>query len=162
MKTEFKRRDFVTTCFKAGVGCCAFAYGAKLSGQSTGFNQDEKPDPKKLEYCGFKCPVGCPLKKGTSENNVELKKKGYETFNLKEKFGIEFDPDKVFCYGCKAKDKPVSLITGSCTVRSCVTEKGYECCIECDGLATCDKELWTKFPDFKKAVIDMQKKYKTS
>jgi hypothetical protein len=162
MKTEFKRRDFVSTCFKAGVGCCALTYGAKLSGQDTGYNQDEKPDPKILEYCGYKCPDDCPLKKGTLENNVELKKKGYETFKFKEKYGIEFDPEKVFCYGCKTKDKALSLTTKSCTVRSCVIEKGYECCIECDGLTVCDKELWSNFPDFKKAVSDMQKKYKKS
>jgi hypothetical protein len=154
MKTEFKRRDFISTCFKAGVACCALSYGAKLSGQ------DIKPDPKNLEYCGYKCPADCPLKKGTLENNIELKKKAYADFRFKEKYGIEFDPEKVFCYGCKVKDKPLGMNVKACTVRNCVIDKGYDCCIQCEGLAKCDKELWSNFPKFKDAVIEMQKKYK--
>lgn len=162
MKTEFKRRDFISTCFKAGVTCCALSYGTRLSGQDPSKKQDTKPDPKKLEYCGYKCPPECPLKKGTLENNLDLKKKAYADFKFKEKYNIEFDPEKVFCYGCKIQDKPLSMPVKACTVRKCVIDKGLECCIECNGLAKCDKELWTSFPKFKDAVIEMQKKYKAT
>jgi len=162
MKKELKRRDFVTTCLKAGVTCCALSYGTTLSALNPGKRQDVKPDPKNLEYCGYKCPPDCPLKKGTLENDIELKKKAYAEFKFKEKYGIEFDADKVFCYGCKVRDKPLSLPVTSCTVRKCVIEKGHECCIQCDGLTACNKELWTNFPKFKDAVIDMQKRYKAS
>jgi len=48
----------------------------------------------------------------------------------------------------------------ACTVRKCVIEKGYECCIQCETLAKCDKELWTNFPRHKDNVIEMQKRYK--
>jgi hypothetical protein len=160
MKTEFKRRDFIATCAKAGVTCCAFSYGTILTGQAPATKQDVKPDPKSLEYCGYKCPADCPLKKGTLENNVELKKKAYADFKFKEKYGIEFDPDKVFCFGCKIKDKPLSMPVKACTVRKCVIDKGYDCCIQCEGLAKCDKELWTTFPKFRENVIELQKKYK--
>lgn len=161
MKTEFKRRDFIATCFKAGAACCAVAYCPGLAAQNPAKKQDVKIDPKSLEYCGYKCPADCPLKKGTLENNVELKKKAYADFQFKEKFGIDFDPDKVFCYGCKsAGDKPVSMPVKACTVRKCVMEKGYDACIQCDGLAKCDKELWTKFPKFRETVVGMQKKFK--
>jgi hypothetical protein len=160
MKRDLKRRDFINTCFKAGLTCCALSYGTGLTGQGIFMDQDVKPDPKNLEYCGYKCPADCPLKKGTLENNTELKKKAYTDFKFKEKYGIEFDPEKVFCYGCKVKDKPLSLPVKSCTVRSCVIAKGLDCCIQCDGLAKCDKELWTSFPQFKETVINMQKKYR--
>jgi hypothetical protein len=160
MKKEIKRRDFVATCFKAGVTCCAISYGTTLAAQETTKQKDVKPDPKNLEYCGYKCPPDCPLKKGTLENNVELKKQAYADFKFKEKYGIDFDADKVFCYGCKIKDKPLGMPVKACTVRKCVIEKGYECCIECNGLTACNKELWTNFPKFKDAVIEMQKKYK--
>ena len=160
MKTDLKRRDFINTCFKAGITCCALSYAPGLTGQSNVSKQDVKPDPKSLNYCGYKCTPECPLYKATIENNTELKKKAYDTFKYKEKFNIEFDPVKVFCYGCKVKDKPLGLAVSSCTVRKCAIAKGYECCIQCDGLAKCDKELWTSFPKFKEAVIGMQKKYR--
>jgi hypothetical protein len=160
MKRDFKRRDFINTCFKAGITCCAVTCGAKLSGNEKVFRQDVKPDPKSLNYCGYKCPQDCPLLKGTAENNIELKKKAYEDFKFKEKYSMEFDPEKVFCYGCKIQDKPLSVPVKACTVRSCVIAKGYDCCIQCDGLIQCDKELWKSFPEFKKNVIEMQKKYR--
>jgi hypothetical protein len=160
MKKEIKRRDFVATCMKAGAACCALSYGATLSAISPARRQDEKPDPKKLDYCGYICPPDCPMLKATLENNIELKKKAYVDFKFKEKYGVEFDADKVFCYGCKPKDKPLGLAVTSCTVRKCAIGKGYDCCIQCDGIATCDKELWTNYPSFRERVIDMQKKYK--
>jgi hypothetical protein len=39
-------------------------------------------------------------------------------------------------------------------------EKEIECCIECYELVTCEKYLWTRYPDFTKQVIEMQKEYK--
>jgi hypothetical protein len=161
MKRNLKRRDFINTCFKAGITCCALTYGTKLQGHDTIVRQEVKPDPKSLNYCGYKCSQECILLKATTENNAELKKKAYDVFKFKEKYGLEFDPEKVFCYGCKLKDKPVSIPVKSCTVRSCVIEKGYDCCIQCNDLITCDKELWTSFPKFKETVIEMQKKYRT-
>jgi hypothetical protein len=160
MKKEIKRREFVSACLKAGAACCAISYGADLYAGNLLLRQENKPDPKNLEYCGYKCPAECPLKKGTLENNIELKKKAYADFKFKEKYNIEFDAEKVFCYGCKIKDKPLSMPVKACTVRSCVISKGYDCCIQCDELAKCDKELWTNFPKFKEAVIGMQKKFR--
>ena len=162
MKTELKRRDFDTRCFKAGVACCALSYGNMITGQDPVKQQEGKPDPKNLEYCGYKCPSDCPLKQATAENNTELKKKAYEDFKFKEKYNVDFDPEKVFCYGCKVTDKPLSIPVKSCTVRKCAIDKGYECCIECKGLAACDKELWKSFPQLKVKVIEMQKKYQTA
>jgi hypothetical protein len=99
------------------------------------------------------------LYKATIENNVELKKKAFEQFKMKEKLGIDFDPEKVFCWGCKVKDKPLSNTLNACTVRKCVIEKKYESCIQCNGLKTCEMELWKEYPKFKEKVIGMQEKY---
>jgi len=155
MKTGFKRRDFISTCFKAGAACCTVAYCPGLAAQ------DKKPDPKKLEYCGYTCPADCTLKKGTLENNIELKKKAFADFKYKEKFGIDFDPEKVFCYGCKsAGDKPLSMPVKVCSVRTCVIEKGIDACIQCDILARCDKALWTNYPKFREKMVELQKNYR--
>jgi len=162
MKTDLKRRDFVSNCFKAGITCCVLVNSNALLAQDPGKQQAQKPDPKSLNYCGYKCSPECRLYKATTENNNELRKKAYEEFKMKEKYKIDFDPDKVFCYGCKAKDKPQSIVLSSCTVRKCAIEKGYECCIECNGLTACDKELWKSFPQFKEKIIEMQKSYLSS
>jgi hypothetical protein len=157
MKTELKRRDFISKCFKAGATGCALLYGNSL------FSQDpmklKKEDLKNLTYCCYKCTMECPTYKATIENNTELKKKVYEDAGWKEKYDIDFDPEKVFCFGCKQSDKPLSIKLTSCTVRLCAIEKGYECCIECKGLSACDKKLWKSYPEFKEKVIEVQKKY---
>ena len=162
MKTELKRRDFVTRCFKAGVAGCALVYGNSLLAQDPVKQQLKKADLKSLTYCGFKCTNQCTIYRATIENSLELKKKAYEEFKWKEKFGVDFDADKVFCYGCKPQDKPLSINVNVCTVRKCAIEKGIDCCIECKGLTACDKELWKRFPQFKENVIKMQNNYQAT
>jgi hypothetical protein len=79
---------------------------------------------------------------------------------MKERFGVtEFDPDKIFCFGCKITDKPVGIRLQKCDVRNCAIDKKLDSCIECKELSACEKDLWKKFPDFKKAVIKMQSDY---
>ncbi len=151
MKTN--RRGFLSGCAKAGFGCCALMYAPHIFAAV-----DDKPDPKKMNYCGYTCTPECPLYQATTENNSELKKKAYDAFKMKEKFGVEFDPDKIFCWGCKT-DKPLGMSVTSCTVRKCALEKKYDACIQCPDLVTCNKELWTSYPKFKEKVIEMQKKY---
>jgi hypothetical protein len=124
--------------------------------------QLKKADLKGLTFCGFKCTTQCTLYRATIENNPELKKKAYEEFKMKEKYNVDFDQDKIFCYGCKPNDKPLSINVNQCAVRKCAIGKNFDCCIECSGLAACDKELWKSFPQFKEKVIEMQKNYKSA
>ncbi|HNW57641.1 MAG TPA: DUF3795 domain-containing protein, partial [Bacteroidales bacterium] len=104
----------------------------------------------------------CTLYKASAGNNIELKEKAYKEFMIKENYNIDFNPEKIFCFTCKDKSKPAGIILTSCTVRKCAIEKGYECCIECDGLAACDKELWKKFPKFKEMTIKIQKDFRNA
>jgi hypothetical protein len=160
MKNELKRREFLTSCYRAGMACCAMMVSQKLvSGHDLNFKEENKINPKKLNYCGYKCPASCSLLKATVENNIELKKKAYESFKIKEKFGIEFDQEKVFCWGCKTLDKPVGITVNGCTVRNCAISKKIDCCIECNELRACKKELWEAFPKFKAKMVELQKKY---
>jgi hypothetical protein len=117
-------------------------------------------NPKELNYCGYKCPEDCAFLKGSVENNIELKKQAYKDWKIEERFGIAFNADDIFCFGCKNTEKPEGVVLKNCTVRSCAMEKGIDCCIECADLTGCDKDLWTRFPDFKKMVIEMQQKYR--
>ncbi|KPK84068.1 MAG: hypothetical protein AMS27_10945 [Bacteroides sp. SM23_62_1] len=163
MKTNQKRRQFIITSACAGLGYCFLARRTGLSAMNHLSTQDDEiPDPKKLNYCGYVCPEDCPFLKGTLENDVELKKEAYKLWQIEERFGVEFDPEKIFCYGCKAEGKPDGIVLTNCTVRSCAMSKELDCCIECDNLADCDEDLWTRFPEFKNTVIEMQKKYRAS
>lgn len=157
MKNQINRRNFVKSGTFAG---CALLMSGKLSAIS-GFShlQNEIPDPKKLEYCGYSCPKNCQFLEASVKNDVELKRKAYETWEMKKRFGVDFDADKIFCFGCKNPEKPVGLRLQKCDVRQCAIENKLESCIECEELTNCEKDLWTKFPEFHKAVIAMQKSY---
>jgi hypothetical protein len=160
MKTNLKRRDFIIKGACAGISGCLFLSGVKpfkLYGLS--MSSEEKPDPKKLNYCGYRCPDNCQFLKATLENNTDLKKEAFKLWEIEERFGVKFSPDEIFCYGCKTKDKPDGVVLVNCTVRSCVISKGLDCCIECGELAGCNKDLWKRFPEFKNAVLEMQKQY---
>jgi hypothetical protein len=161
MKNQLKRREFILKTCQAGMAGCALLYGSPLiaAGNLNAGSGDEKPDPKKLNYCGYICPPECKMKKATLENNTELKKEAYKEWRVEEKYGIAFDPEVIVCYGCKVEDEKVGLLVKKCSVRNCAIEKGYDCCIQCDQLTACDKELWKNFPDFHKMVIEMQKNF---
>lgn len=158
MKNKINRRNFVK---RSSVAGCVLL----LSGRLSAFNpalyyQDEAPDPKKINYCGYSCPKDCKFLEASVKNDPKLKKEAYEIWEMKERFGVaEFDPDKIFCFGCKNTEKPVGIRLQKCDVRNCAIDKKLDSCIECNELQTCEKDLWKKFPDFKDAVLKMQEKY---
>ena len=159
MTNQLNRRKFIKHSALTG---CALLMAAQMNPMHAFFNEDndtEVPDPAKLEYCGYKCPDSCEFYKATKENNTELKKKAYEKWEIRQKHNAEFDPEKIFCWKCKAGEHPDGIVAINCSVRKCALEKGYEACIECDNLAKCEKELWTKFPKFHKKIQDMQTVY---
>jgi len=158
MKNQFNRRKFIAAGAFAG---CTLLLSGKLSAlNSFSHLQNEIPDPKKLNYCGYTCPKDCKFLEASVKNDPILKKEAYEIWEMKERFGVtEFDPEKIFCFGCKATDKPVGIRLQKCDVRNCSIDKKLDSCIECKDLIACEKDLWIKFPDFKNAVIKMQTVY---
>lgn len=161
-KQHFDRRDFLTLSAKAGVTACGLCMcsGFPLAGASQNAAKTEPvPDLDKLTYCGYRCPPDCKFKKGTIDDDVELKRQAWELWKIEERFGVAFDPDQAICYGCKELEKPEGIVLARCDVRRCVQEKELECCIECLDLVTCDKDLWRRFPQFKEKVVKMQEQY---
>ena len=153
MKNQINRRKFV---FTATAGCSILLSG-KLSAFT--FSTEEIPNPKELNYCGYKCPEDCQLLEASMKNDPELKKAAYEEWQIKERHNVDFDADKIFCYGCKVKNKPLGVVVVGCTVRQCAIDKNMDACIECKDLKTCEKDLWQRFPDFHKTIIKMQESY---
>jgi hypothetical protein len=161
MKSEGNRREFMKDCAAMGGCCLAVLLGAKtLSGRTVAGGGDAKEteavDPKSLAYCGLSCGTQCALYKATVENDVALKKKVYEAWGWKEKFKVEFDPEKVFCWGCKPADKPLKVGMDACDVRNCAIGKKLEACVQCGDLKTCDRELWKEWPAMKENALKLQ------
>ena len=163
MKYPYNRRDFFKTCAQAGIACCALIATPRLFALQNGFPflvPGEKPDPKKLNYCGYTCPAECTFKNATLDNDLEMKKKAWEEWKIKERYGLDFDEKTAYCYGCKDKEHPAGAPMANCTVRSCTISKGLDCCIECDELKTCDKDLWSRFPQFHEGILKLQAQFR--
>jgi hypothetical protein len=166
-KTQ-SRRQFLLGCAKCGgAGCALLALSRILPAQenaATKPGQDKKPlDLKALAYCGIPyafCERQCALFKATRDNDVKLKKAVYEQWEMKKKFGVEFDPDKIFCYGCKPGDKPLKVGMAECPVRACPISAGLESCVQCTSLATCDKAFWRDWPNAFTSALALQARYK--
>ena len=99
-----QRRDFIKKSCMIGVGCCALLASAKTNALNSFFPADKDLDPIKLNYCGYTCPEGCEFRKASVDNDVELKKEAFKAWKIEERFGIKFEADKIYCYGCKNPD----------------------------------------------------------
>ncbi|KPL23993.1 MAG: hypothetical protein AMS23_06060 [Bacteroides sp. SM1_62] len=157
MGNKQTRRHFLVQGSQAGISCCLLMCGGKLLAMPA--SVEDLPDLKELTYCGYKCSMECILYKGTRNDDEDLKKKAYEEWGMKERYGVEYEPEQIFCHGCKNAEKPQSLVVQKCTVRACAIEKEHECCIQCKELADCDEDLWMRFPQFREKVLEMQAAY---
>jgi hypothetical protein len=169
MNHKQSRRSFLGQCAKCGGACCALlALGRILPAQEsapTKPEQDKKPlDLKALAYCGIPqayCETRCELFKATRENDVKLKRAVYDQWGMKKKFGIDFEADKIFCFGCKPGDKPLKVGMAECEVRTCPISHGLGSCVQCGGLASCDKAFWKEWPVAYAQIKQLQARYRT-
>jgi hypothetical protein len=165
MESKQSRRMFLGHCAKMGVTCCALlAWNRNLSaGERLEImqSQENKPiDLKPFSFCGIPCLQACPLYGATLKNDLKVKKLIYEKWEWKKKFGIEYDPEKVFCYSCKPGDKPLKVGMADCAVRNCGLANGVESCVQCGHLAACDKEFWKTWPEQFASVQKLQARYR--
>jgi hypothetical protein len=162
MKTSLPRRDFLKYCGEIGATCACCGFVNRLAAEGAAPAQPaapKLPDLKDRAYCGLICDNSCPLFKATQSNDPVAKKAVYEQWKWKEKFGVEFEADQVFCHGCKAPGKPVNIAHAKCTTLKCCVGRKLESCLQCGKLAGCDKELWKNWPDFKKHIEKLQRDY---
>ena len=163
MLSHLPRRDFFKLCGQFGAACVSGCLAARLSAEQ-GLSTSPTPPPKlpglkTRAYCGLICDDNCPLFKATRTNDAAAKAKVYQEWKWKEKFGVEFSPDAVFCHGCKAPGKPENIPHARCTVLKCSVGRGLESCLQCRTLPTCDKELWKNYPDFHQQMVKLQQAY---
>ena len=144
MHPPLPRREFLKLLSRFGAACACGGMAVRLAADQAKPGGPKLPDLKTRAYCGLICDDSCPL---------------FTEWKWKEKFGVEFNPDQVFCYGCKAPGKPENIPHSRCTVLKCSTERKLESCLECQKLAGCDKELWKSWPDFHQQMIKLQQMY---
>ena len=154
------RREFLATGSKLGMAC-GFACLCPMSRLAAQDSYSSIPDPKKLNYCAYVCSADCALKVAGESDDVELKRAAYKQWKIKERYGLEFDPDQIFCHGCKTEEAEAGAAVGNCPVRKCAMERQLNGCIECWDLKTCDMELWKESPSFHNRVIRMQERYQS-
>jgi Protein of unknown function (DUF3795) len=163
------RRSFLGHCAKLGGACSALLALSRISrAQESAPAQPgpaQKPiDLKTLGFCGIPqayCEQRCELFKATRENDAQLKRAVYDKWEMKKKFGVDFDPDKIFCYGCKPGNKPLKVGMAECEVRTCPISHGLESCVQCGGLASCDKAFWKEWPVAYAQIKQFQARYKS-
>jgi hypothetical protein len=157
MKAELSRRSFISRGSRACAACCLMLGSPGLLHATR--PEDDEINPGDYTYCGYKCTPECPLLKATVENDTEQKKKVFEEWGVADTHGIEFNAEEYFCHGCKNNDKPLGFPVRHCTIIPCAREKGYEACFQCRELASCEKEIWVKYPQHREYVLGLQETY---
>ena len=168
MRDKQDRREFIEHGMIAcSVFCGMLALGRIAPGaDKKREKQGQAPKPldlKSLSYCGIPkayCEQQCELFKATRDNDAKLKKTVYDQWEMKKKFAVDFDPDKIFCFGCKPGDKPLKVGMAECPVRACPLANGLESCVQCLDLAACDKAFWKEWPIAFQAAKTLQARYK--
>jgi hypothetical protein len=157
------RRSFLGQCAKCGGACCALLALNRISGAQETAPAQKPIDVAALAYCGIPqayCEKICELFKATRENDATLKKAVYDKWQMGKRFGIQFEADKIFCYGCKPGDKPLKVGMAECEVRTCPISHGLESCVQCGGLASCGKGFWKEWPVAYAQIKQLQARYK--
>ena len=148
------RRGFLaaTTC----SGLCLLAAGlARAQAAQDRETRPALPDFDALTYCCFRCdPQQCRLLAASLADDAAAKKELAKEWEAR--FGRSFSPDEVFCFGCKVPPERQGHAVSHCTVRRCVLERKLVSCAHCNELATCRKELWLDYPEFRARVLELR------
>lgn len=158
MQAPLPRRAFLQLCGQFGMACCC-GCGLARAAVETKPAPGKSPDLKSRAHCGLRCNDRCQLFKATADKDTAAKEKIFWVWGWPEKYGMEFDPAKVFCHGCKPGEQPLNIAATRCTVRACSRERGLESCLQCRRLAACDKDLWKNWPKLKLQAEKWQQEY---
>ena len=64
----------------------------------------------------------------------------------------KMDAEKFYCDGCKSEKELFN-----CDAKKCAIARGLPTCSHCDDFPSCDKEIWTKWPELKKKTEKMRR-----
>ncbi|HUU17254.1 MAG TPA: DUF3795 domain-containing protein [Sedimentisphaerales bacterium] len=147
--SEHNRRGFLRLGACAGIG---FALGQAGLSCCPRCSEGEK---KKLggdefamvAYCCLECDK-CDVYIATMNNDDELRAKVAKQWKM--------DAEKLYCDGCKSENALFN-----CDAKKCAVARGLPTCAHCDDFPTCDKDIWTKWPELKKKTEEMRKRFRS-
>ncbi len=158
MRSETRsRRSFLETTTLCGGCLLAAGLASRAAAEETAAPAESKaPDFEKLTYCCYECdPKQCPLLKASLANDLEVKKEFAGKW--KDRYGRDFTPEEVFCFGCKVEPARQGYAVRNCDVRACVLERKLVSCAHCPELAGCQRRLWVNYPKFREHVLGIQR-----
>lgn len=97
-----------------------------------------------VAYCCLECDK-CDVYIATKNNDDELRAKVAKQWKM--------DAEKLYCEGCKSENALFN-----CDAKKCAIARGLPTCAHCDDFPSCDKDIWTKWPELKKKVEEMRRR----
>lgn len=80
-----------------------------------------------ITRCGYRCDLCLAYRDNIQiDDKRELLSEGWNKI-----FGLELDPEDIYCDGCLSCKADIKLIDSGCKVRPCVISKGIENCSQC-------------------------------
>lgn len=156
------RRVFIKKTIQGAVAGCMFSQcPGWLRAESKNEDLSEVDQyvnnvSQEMTYCAFRCDSRCKWLIASLNHDEQVMQEMAENWSRLHP-NQEIPKNQRFCYGCKPVDKPLSYIATACAVRACAIEKKLSSCAECETLATCDKDLWTLYPEHREYVLKIQK-----
>jgi len=100
-----------------------------------------------VAYCCLECDK-CDVYIATKNNDEQLRARVAKQWKM--------DIEKVYCDGCKSENALFN-----CDAKKCAVARGLPTCAHCDDLPSCDKEIWTKWPELKKKTEELRSRLRS-
>jgi hypothetical protein len=138
------RREMLKTCAGAGlalalgsasISCCPCS-SKRMQAMTNNGNFSM------IAYCCLECDK-CDVYIATQKNDDQLRAKVAKEWKMKA--------EELYCDGCKSNRTPFN-----CEAKKCAVGRNLPTCAHCDEFSSCDKEIWTKWPQLKEKVQAMR------
>lgn len=142
--TPQNRREMLKTCACAGLGL--FLSTGNFSCCPCSSNSEQvlldRDDFSMIAYCCLECDK-CDVYIATQNNDEKLRAKVAKEWKMKA--------EELYCDGCKSNRTPFN-----CEAKKCAISRNLPTCAHCNDFTSCDKEIWTKWPQLKEKVQAMR------
>ena len=143
------RRELLRAGTCAGVGLALGSAGLSCCPCSANRKQAmlDSNDFSMIAYCCLECDK-CDVYIATQNNDEKLRAKVAKEWKMKA--------EELYCDGCKSDRTPFN-----CEAKKCAIGRNLPTCAHCDDFPSCDKEIWTKWPQLKEKVQAMRSRLST-